>query len=98
MRSRNPAMAASAAIVLLALLGAPAAGKSPSGVKGALLNTTCPGPCTPTPCACPPPPCPPCGATVCPERPHPQGPALIPCPARQADSATAQPQPYSGPD
>ncbi len=99
MRARISALAALAPILLLASLGAPAAAKTRSGVKGALLNTTCPGPCTPTPCACPPSPCPPCTAKICPERPRPQSPALIACPAARAlDSTAVQPQPYSGPD
>jgi hypothetical protein len=82
-------------LLVLALSGS-AGGHSASGIRGVLLDTTCPGPCTPctaqSPCV---PPCPPCTARICPERPSS---AAIACPAARSICAgcTSQPQPYAG--
>src|SRR5947208_12539402 len=85
-----------AGLVLLALT-AGASGGAPSGIRGVLLNTTCPGACTPCTATSPcPQPCPPCTAKICPERPPSYS---IPCPAGRSICAgcATQPQPYTGP-
>jgi hypothetical protein len=85
----------SLAAVALIVLSAPGAanGHSRSGIKGVLLNMTCPGPCVP--------PCPPCTAGVCPERSTAKA-STMPCPASNACAypcvPAEQPQPYTGPD
>ena len=85
-----------AGLLLLAASGS-AGGHTRSGIRGVLLDTTCPGPCTACTQANPcPPPCPPCTTRVCPARP---ANAAIPCPAARAVCAGcgSQPQPYTGP-
>jgi hypothetical protein len=84
---------------LLAFAASASAGHSASGIRGVLLNTTCPGPCTVCGGASTCPPCPPCTAQVCPARPaH----AAIVCPAARTRAVCAgcgvEPQPYTGPD
>jgi hypothetical protein len=82
-----------AAITLVVFFSSLAAsGNTSSGIKGVLLNTTCPGPCLP--------PCPPCVAQPCPERSSRAGRAR-PCPAIACPDPcvpTQSPQPYTGPD
>src|SRR5437763_11914840 len=82
-----------AGAALVVALGGPAAGRNAGGVKGVLLDATCPGPCT----ACPP--CPgPTARIVCPES---QGRRrAIACPAPRSGSAAERsqpPTPYTGP-
>ena len=88
---------ATTGLLILAISGS-AGGHASSGIRGVLLDTTCPGPCTVCTAANPcPPPCPPCTTQICPERPQN---AAIPCPAARsicADCGT-QPQPYAGSD
>jgi hypothetical protein len=83
---------AGAALVLL--LGGPAAGSKAGGVKGVLLDSTCPGPCM----ACPP--CPgPTARIICPASPARS--RAIACPAARGASAAKRsqpPTPYTGPD
>jgi len=97
MGRRATAILAATSLMLL-VTAASAGGHLTSGIRGVLLDTTCPGPCTPCTATSPcPQPCPPCTAQVCPARP---AKAAIVCP--QADAVCAgcptQPQPYAGPD
>lgn len=87
--------------LLMLVISASASAHFASGIRGVLLNTTCPGPCgSPCPAGQSPcvPPCPPCTARICPERPNQD--AAIPCPALSSlcTGCAPQLQPYTGPD